>query len=522
MPREKITNAIDSVLTKHSAGVDFEDFKRELLAQGVNVRAAVTKSDQLQGFSFEAGGIAFSGSKLGADFGLGRLKERGVRPPVAAQKRAADEFIRPEPARPADTARPHLPTKRKPAEEEHEAQEGASLLGPAPMSLADRQRRAEHYKQRQQAIQARVDSSNFAKTFGQLGLALSHYAIEIIARFIEWLKHFLGSKLGVGVREHIARVPSGQHKVSLQPTIIDVEAKYIESTSEPLLLEQRLDDQLDKAGQAVNQIVKAVAEKDFDALPGIGSTGRAQLVVELKKAAELDAAAGFAAAAAEHLSHLQTCFMAHTDASVEAMAANLGPLKSPRRKQIESAENNISRLETADANWLREHPWKVKLGASAPNLAAIAAEKMKLGKLQQQLKAEVAAAEVAAAPTIAALQARRQMALSALKISLETFSKTLVKSEDFAKDERFTTEAAQLQERTKKLKLSVSTYLANYMAQVDPNRRTLIVSEIKAAQEALDKWAEIAKSQAPVEPKPLLKEERRERPDDDQQQAPRG
>ena len=534
MPREKITNAIDAVLAKHPGGIDYEDFKRELEQRGVNVRAALTKSDQLQGFSFESGGIAFSGSKLGADFGLSKLKERGVRPPMAAQseqapKPAADEFLRAEPSRPADTARPqpqqqHLPAKpkRRTAEEDDEAQEGTSLLGPAPMSLAARQQRAEHYKQRQQAIQNRVDSSNFAKAFGLLGLAISHFAIELIARFIEWLKHFLGSKLGVGVRENITKAPNGQHKVNLQPTVIDVEAKFIESTTDPLLLEHKLEEQLDQAGQAADQIVKAVTEKDFDGLPGVGSTGRAQLVNDLKKAAELDAAAGFAAAAAEQLSELETCFVAHKDLAVETWAANVAPIENPFINKIESAEKTISRLQNEDEIWLKEHPWQAKLAwAEAPNIAKIAAEKAEKNRLQKQLEAQIAAAEAAAAPAIEALQVRQQQAFGALQGSYNTFNDKAAKAQDFAKDPRFSVESAQFEDRAKKLKLSVQTYLSNFQCQIDPSYRRLILSEIKAAREALNKWAEVAKPQTPEGPKPLSNEERRERPDDDQHQAPR-
>ena len=443
----------------------------------------------------------------------------------AQTPKPVDNFIRAEPARPADTARPqqHLPAKRRPAEEEDEAQEGASLLGPAPMSLAARQRRAEHYKQRQRAIQNRVDSSNFAKALGQLGLALSHFTIELIARFIEWLKHFLGSKLGVGVRDHIAQAPDGQRKVTLQPTVIDVESKFIESTSDPLLIEHKLDSQLDQAGQAVDQIVKSMDTKDFDGLPGIGSTGRAKLVAELKKAAELDAAAGFAVEASAQLAELETRFVAHKDASAEAMAANLAPLESPLRNKIKSIENTISRLQNEDETWAKEHPWRVKFaGAETPNIAKIAAEKRERDRLQALLKTQVAAAEAAAVPAIEALQARRQVALAALQASQAKFFDAAAKVQDFAKDERFSALSAQAEEQTKKLKLAVSAYLSNFQCHIDPHYRRLILSEIKAARETLDKWAEVARPQSPEDHESLPNHERRERPDDDQQQAPRG
>ena len=531
MPREKITVAIDLVLNQYPDGLEYEEFKQQLEKHGVNLRAAVTQTGRVQGFSFEANQIAFPGSKLGADYGLSGLLQRGVRPPAAAQPKpastdapAAAETLRADPAQPTNLAklRPQqsAPAKLEKEDDEEKAQTG--FLMPAPMSMADRQRRAEDYKQQQRAIQARVNSSNCAKSLSQAGLAISHFAMELIARIIEWLKQFLSSKFGVGVQHQIDRAPNGQHKVSLQPVVIDVESRFIETTQDPLLLEHKLDEQLDQAGQAVEQTVKAVTDKDFDNLPGIGSKGRAGLIVELKKAAQLDAASGFAVEASEQLANLETCFVKHKDAAAEAMAANLATLKSPLRKQIESAESTISKLEGEDSSWLKEHPWKVSFGYDAPNVVAVAAEKLNRDKLRAQLKAKIEAAETAAAPTIAALQARRQLALGALQTSFNAFAKTAVKAQDFAKDERFLAASAQVDERTKKLKLVVSTYLFNFQCHIDPAQRVAVLSCIKAVREGLEKWAEIAEPPFLEEPKQLSKDERRERPDDDQNQAPRG
>ena len=530
MPREKITAAIDLVLSQNPDGVEFEDFKDQLGKRGVNLRASTTQSGRLQGFSFEADQVAFPGSKLGSDYGLSGLLQRGVQPPATAQAKpvstntpASAEAPRERVAQPTNQAelqqqlqpQQRAPTKTTKEDEQEKAQTG--FLVPVPMSNGDRERRQQEYEQRQLAIQNRVDSSNFAKALSQLGASISHFAIEVIARIVEWLKAFL-SRFGLGARHQIGQGANGQRQVALQAEVIEVEAKLIEPTPDPLMLDYRLS----QGAAAVEQVTKAIAEKNFENLPGTGSPGREELVAELQKTVEDDGAAGFAAAASEQLARLEACFVAHKDLSTELLAKSWTSTDHPLSKQIDQAEASILRMQTADAEWSKKHPWQVKLGADAPNFEVLNQAKKKRANQQAQLKAEVERQKAVAAPAIAELETKKQKAFAALQASHIEFDQAAARAQTFNRDERFSTASARLREQTKKVHAKVSAYMSHFQLHIDPTQRVSVLAEIKATQVLLDKWALVAKTPKPEVPKPYLKEERRERPDDDQNQAPRG
>lgn len=494
---------------------DLAEFEAKLKELGIEAEFARRgQTQEVFGWKLRRAGDPYwsKASTLAKDLSWPSIKHRFAEAP--ALKQATYDSIQSLQAKRPDVAKhPQALAKRNEKEDDDEKAQTGFLMA-APQSNADRQRRQQEHEQRLLAIQKRVDSSNFAKAMGRLGASISHFAIELIAKIIDWLKQLL-SRFGLGARQQIVQGAGGQRLVSLQPEVIEVEAKLIEPMPDPLMLDYRLS----QGAAAVEQINKAIEEKNFENLPGTGSPGREELVSELQKTVEDDAAAGFAVAASEQLAQLQACFVAHKDLSEEMLAKSWTSTDHPLSKQIDQAEATMLRLQTADAEWSKRHPWQVKLGADAPNFDVINQAKKKRTNLQAQLKAEVERQQATTAPAIAALKMKTQQAFASLAESHIKFERGAARAKNFEKDERFSTASSQIDEQAQKVHSKVSAYMSHFQLHIDPAQRVSVLAEIKVAQALLDKWALIAET--PV-PKPNSKEERRERPDDDQAEAPRG
>ena len=522
MPREKITNAIDAVLAKHPEGLEFEAFKNEMDKRGVNLRAAVTQTGRLQGFSFEAEGIAFPGSKLGSDYGLSGLLQRGVRPPrddaklkpdtKAPKPVAADNVINPRSTQTARAAQQpqasQIVAAAKKKEQQAEDQEEMADDGPSPKTIAARQYRDQQHRRRMQLAQDKVTSSKFAKSLGLFAEAISHFTIEMICRFLEWLRDWLLQKLGVSVTQRVTSSPNGRRRVELQPDtdkIIEVEAKLIEPQPAPLSLDYRLG----QAAEFVEQATRAANEKNFENLPGLGSEGRAELIAELQKPVPLEPVAEFPYMLVKKLNELEKCLVDHRRAAAAATAEIEKANTSASWAEMEEIRGELDELQIGNDAWLNDHPFQAKLGAFGPNADAIKKKKEELRTMRLKDEADSGKRKAEAAPKIKALETEEKATAAAVTAAKSEFFESAAQSRAFDDDPRLGQLPIEVPKRVQTLVQSVTTRMSG-MGEPD------IRSQIKSVREALGEWDEAAKTPLPSAPKSLQKDEQKEK----QEQGP--
>ena len=521
MPREKITAAIDLVLSQNPGGVEFEDFKDQLEKRGVNLRASTTQSGRLQGFSFEADQVAFPGSKLGSDYGLSGLLQRGVQPPVTAQAKpasadtpAAAEAPRERVAQPTNQAKlqpqQRAPTKSDKEDDDEERQTG--FLLPAPMSTADRERRQQEHEQRQRAIQNRADSSNFAKALSQLGAAISHFAIEVIARIIEWLKAFL-SRFGLGARQQIVQSAGGQRLVSLQPEVIEVEAKLIEPTPKPLMLDYRLA----QGAAAIEQVSKALVEKNFENLPGTGSTGRDELIAALQEAVKPDEAAVFSGVVASQLKHLVAALVENrkAEAEFEKTYTDHDSEGYQLGVDLENAKNDAERLKRLDDAWAQEHWARHKIGHTSPQRAQMETAAANLLKLQAQFVLEKKKRTAKWEPILAVADKRIADSKTWVQSASSELHRAGQQVASFYADPRFGELSVMLSKHLQAVTAGANSRL---MSRQHIDLQTPVSDLSKTLQD----WGEAAKTPSPRAHKPLLRPIDDDAPDHNFVDVPRG
>ena len=209
---------------------------------------------------------------------------------------------------------------------------------------------------------------------------LNQFAMDMIARFIDWIKGLLARLFGFGVQQTVASDDNGQRRLTLQPTVIEVEAREV---SEPLQLEQRAQ----QAAQFVDQAAAGLTAGNFDALPGEASGEKSELVQALKNSSANSSAPALAArpgrTASEQpksgleqmLKKLEISAAAHKtlffEHRLEAEKANSHPLQA----KLSISKSRLAQLDSADSAWLEAHPIKARLGAQPPNAEAIKALK---------------------------------------------------------------------------------------------------------------------------------------------------
>ena len=453
-------------------------------------------------------------STLAKDLSWPSIQHRFTDAPAPTPKPAADDFIRAEPARPADTARPqpqqqHLPAKpkRRTAEEDDEAEEGTSLLGPAPpapMSLAARQRRAEQYKQRQQAIQTRVDSSNFAKALGQFGLAISHFTLELIARFIEWLKSLLASKFGIGIQGQVTPALGGRQRVALQldDITIEAEARLIEEQPQPLTLDYKLD----QAAEVIEEITSAVLDQHFAHMPGVASQGGAELVAELQKTIKPDPAVEFSGTVATQIKTFVAALASHQKAEAEFRELVTEHDNYKLGADLEQAKIDARQLKNLDYAWSREHWAQFRIGVRSGHHLPMKAAAEKLAKLELQFEAEKPGRSAKWKPLMAAAELRSADAKIWIKSASGDLQKATEKISAFYEDPRFSVIAASLPKH-------VQIVTSAAAARLTSSQRIDVQTPVAALIKTLAEWDEAAKTPLPRPHKPLLKDEQKDKPE---------
>ena len=460
-------------------------------------------------------------STLAKDLSWPNIEHRFAEAPAPAPNPTfADDFIRaPSSAQQPDTTKPPAPTKRKAEPNEDDVHAGATMLVPAPISTAASERRKKRFVERKLEIQQRVGSSNFSKALAQLGLALSHFAIEIIARFVELLKHLLSSKFGIGVQGQVTQAPSGRQQVTLQvdDDTIEEEARLIEPQPEPLSLDYRLEE----ASEVVEHITRAIQDQNFESLPDAGAKDRDALVSEFQNvfgsnpvpSPKLDPAALFAAGVRERLLLLGMCI---TDRRA-AKAAFDGELTRhdnyPLVRSIDDAEKELRALKAKNERWIKEHPLKSFAGVLSGHERPIIELEIELASMLKQREADKPKRKTASA-ALAAADTRLAEADAAAKKASTALYQSAVCAMNFGNDPRFYVLSMDLPKQVKALTDGVSIVVAG-QRQVDlkPHANALLL--------ALDDWAEAAKKPLPSAPKPLLKEEQIEKPDEDGFERPR-
>ena len=466
-------------------------------------------------------------STLAKDLSWPSIKHRFENTPASTHKPTTDDFLSSQPTQPIQAAQ-QLQTSqvvasaKKKEQREADAEEMADASGltangnPSPKTIAARQYRDQQHQRRMQLARDKVTSSKFAKALLLLGEAISHFLIETMVRFFEWVRDWLLRKLGLSVSQHVISGPNGRQRVEMQPDtdkIIEVEAKLIEPQSEPLLLDYRLS----QAAEFAEQATRAVNEKKFENIPGLGSEGRTELVAELQKTIEpvqLEPVAEFPYAVAEKLNELEKCLVQHRRAAAAATEEIEKAHTSASWEEMQEIQGELDELEIVNSAWLRQHSFQASFGANGPNANAIKLKTAELEKARLKDEADSAKRQAKAAPQIKALEADEVTAVAAVKAANSAFYQSAAQSRAFDDDPRLGLLPAEVPQRVQVLVQSVTKHLSG-LHQPD------IRSQIKSVRESLNDWDQAAKTPLPRAHKPLLKDEQKEKPDDDQFEVPR-
>ena len=505
---------------------DLTEFESKLKALGVEAEFSRRGQNQ-EVFGWKLRRIGDStwakASTLAKDLSWPNIQHRFQDAP-APKPLPADEFINAQPAQPAQAAQQLqasqiAATAKKKEQRQADAQEMADASGttvdggPSPKTLADRRFREVQHQRRMQAQRDKVTSSSFAKSLGLFAEAISHFTLEMICRFLEWLRNWLLQKLGLTTTQRVTSSPNGRQRVELAPDterIIEAETRVIEPQPEPLTLDYRLQ----QAAKFVEQATRAVEEKNFENLPGLGSEGRTELVAELQKPVQREPVVEFPYMVVEKLNELEKCLVHHRRAAAAATAEIEKTNTSSGWAEMEELRGELDELQIGNDAWLNDHPFQAKLGANGPNADAIKKKKEELRKMRLKDEADLAKRKAEAAPKIKALEAEEKATAAAVTTAKSAFYQSAAQSRAFDDDPRLGQLPVEVPKRVQTLVQSITTRMSG-MGQPD------IRSQIKSVREALGEWDEAAKTPLPRAHKPLLKEEHEERPDDDQFEVPR-
>ncbi len=121
MPKEELWEAIDQA-TEDS--LTMPELLTRLKDQGIDAQVKYTRAGEAKGISYEVGGIAFSGTKLGAAYTFpGLQKHRKVSYAASRDDEAIKELNSRPPAAPDDTQQPQAQLLKISAEQREKAEQ---------------------------------------------------------------------------------------------------------------------------------------------------------------------------------------------------------------------------------------------------------------------------------------------------------------------------------------------------------------------------------------------------------------
>ena len=487
---------------------DLDDLERRLKNEGIEVEFSRRGADQeVFGWKLRRRGEDQwqKASTLAKDLSWPKIAHRFLEAPAPApapKSTAADDFIRAPLSPSPSVATPAAQFKRKAEPDEND--ESPTMLVPAPISAAASARRKQRFEERKLEIQQRVGSSNFAKAFAQLGLTISHFTIEMIARFVEWLKHFLSSKFGIGIQHQVTQAPDGRQRVALavDEDTIEAEARLIEPQPEPLSLDYRLD----SAAEVIGEITSALQDQDFEHMPGAESKGRAELVAELNKTIKPDPAAAFSGTVAKQIKTLVAALASHQKAEAEFRELVTEHDAYKLAADLEQAKTDAHHLKNLDDTWSQQHWAQHRIGVRSGYHLPMKAAIEKIAKLERQFEAEKQGRSAKWKPLMAAAELRSADAKIWIKSATADLQKATQKISVFYEDPRFSVIAASLPKHVQLVTSAAALRLTS-------SQRVDVQAPVAALMKTLADWDEVAEKPMLRVDRPLPKDEQKDKPE---------
>ena len=490
---------------------DMAEFEWKLQALGIEVEFSRRGANQeVFGWKLRRRGEDQwqKASTLAKDLSWPKIAHRFADSPAPApapKSTAADDFIHAPLSPSPSVARPTAPTRRKAEPNEDDVHAGATMLVPAPITTADSERRKKRFEQRKQEIQKRVGSANFSKALAQLGLALSHFTLEMISRFVEWLKNLLSSKFGIGIQHQVTQAPDGRQRVALQvdDDTIEEEARLIEPQPEPLTLDYKLAE----ATEVVEEITAAIKDQDFAHMPGCESQRGAELVAELRKTIKPDPALEFSGAVTKQLKTLVAALVSNhkAEAEIKELFKDQSSEIHPLANDLEKAKVEAQRLERLDSEWGKEHWALVTVGRKGPYRAQAEAAADKMLKHQREFDSAVKKINSKWQPILVAGEKRVVESRDWMKSASSDLFSAGHQVAAFYDDPRFNHLAVSLPKHVQIVTAGVAKRLSSPQ-HVD------LQAPVAALRQTLAEWDEVAKTPLPRADKPLPKDEQEDKP----------
>ena len=490
---------------------DLADFESKLKNVGIEVEFSRRgASQEVFGWKLRRRGDDQwqKASTLARDLSWPNISHRFQTEPAPKPKTAADDFINLQPpAQPSQALAAKKKEERQADAEEMADASGVTVDGnPSPKTVAARQFRDQQHQRRMQAQHDKITSSNFAKSLGLFAEAISHFTLEMICRFLEWLRDWLLQKLGLTTTQRVTSSPNGRQRVELAPDterIIEAETRVIEPQPEPLTLDYRLQ----QAAKFVEQAARAVEEKNFENLPGIGSKGRTELVAELQKTLKPDPAAVFSEAVSKQLKTLVAALVSHKKADAEVLEIYEEQSKEVRQlaASLEKARDELQRLKRLNSDWGEEHWALSSIGRKGPYHAKMEAAANKLARDQRESDALMKKITTRWQPLISAGEKRVVELKDWMKSASSDLFKAARRVAAFHDDARFSELVAALPKHVQVVTAAVNSRLTSPL-HVD------LQTPVNALRQALAEWDEAAKRALSEAPKSLSEEEQKERP----------